>query len=195
MLQFQGNVEDGERYAWVPGAACQDDADDGHQQDDVGAAFEADRRFGSRIAPAVTFLAVPVAVESVEQREQDDDAEQHLAEQMLGRPEEAHTFQEAQEQRWIAEWRQGTADVRHQKDEEHEDMDLVSPVVVGADDRPDQQHRRAGGTHPAGQHGADREQGRVHRRRTVEVAADMDAARDDEQGSKQHDEGDVVQQC
>ncbi|MBN8749622.1 MAG: sodium:proton antiporter, partial [Variovorax sp.] len=147
------------------------------------------------IAPAVTFLAVPVAVESVEQREQDDDAEQHLAEQMLGRPEEAHTFQEAQEQRWIAEWRQGTADVRHQKDEEHEDMDLVSPVVVGADDRPDQQHRRAGGTHPAGQYGADREQGRVHRRRTVEVAADMDAARDDEQGSKQHDEGDVVQQC
>ena len=61
-------------------------------------------------------------------------------------------LQEAEEQRRIAERRQRAADVRHQEDEEHEDMDLVPPVVIGADHRADQQHRGAGRAHPARQH-------------------------------------------
>ena len=70
----------------------------------------------------------------------------------------------------------------------------MPPVVVGPQQRPDQQHRGAGSAHPAGKHGADRQQRRIHRRRTMQVALDVDATGDGEERQQQDDERDVVEQ-
>ena len=76
---------------------------------------------------------------------------------LLRGPEEVHALEEAEEQRRIAQRRERAADVRHDEDEEHDHVRLVAAVVVGADQRADQQHRGAGGAHQARQHRADRQ--------------------------------------
>ncbi len=55
--------------------------------------------------------------------------------------------------------------LRHQEDEEDEDVDVVPAVGVGADHRPDQQHRGAGRADEARDHRAEGEQRRVGGRR------------------------------
>ena len=81
----------------------------------------------------------------------------------------------------VAERRQRAADIGDEEDEEHHDMGIVSPAVIGADQRPDQDHRGAGGADDAGHDRADREQDRVGEDAVVQVAFDINAASDGEQ--------------
>ncbi|MNV63943.1 hypothetical protein D3C71_1565650 [compost metagenome] len=72
-------------------------------------------------------------------------------------------------------------------------MGLVAAVVVGAQQRADQQHRGAGGAGEAGQHGAGGQHAAIEQRRAVQVAVDVDAAGDGEQRHQQDDERHVLQ--
>ena len=139
--------------------------------------------------------AIEPAVEGEEQREQDRHRESRLGQQMRRGPEEIHPAQEAEEERRVAQRRQRAADVRDQEDEEHHDMDVVAPVVVGAQHRADHDDRGAGRADEARHQRADRQQGGVRRGRAVQVAHDQDAAGDREQREEQDDERDVFEQC
>src|SRR5690606_35274673 len=99
--------------------------------------------------------AVEPGVEKEEDREQDRGDEQHRREQMNGRPEEADAFEEAEEQRRVAERRERSADVGDKENEKDDDVGVKAAVVVGADDRADQQHGRARGSGEAGGERAD----------------------------------------
>ncbi|MNR01208.1 hypothetical protein D3C85_1170060 [compost metagenome] len=70
----------------------------------------------------------------------------------------------------------------------------MAAVVVGAQQRPDQQHRRAGGAHQAGQHGPEREDAGVQPGRAVQVATQADTAGHHVERPQQHDERDVFAQ-
>ena len=71
---------------------------------------------------------------------------------------------------------------------------LKRPVVVGADQRPDQDHRGAGGADEAREDRADREQAGIDQRRAMDVAGDQDAAGDREERKQQDDEGNIFEQ-
>ena len=66
-------------------------------------------------------------------------------------PEELNALEEAEEQRGIAQGSQGAADVGNQEDEEDNGVDFVLAVRVCTEQGADEQHGRAGGTHPTGQ--------------------------------------------
>ena len=72
-------------------------------------------------------------------------------------------------------------------------MDLEAALLVGMQDRPDEEHGRARRPHQRRQNGARAQKQGVDGRRGLDVAAQMDAARDGEQGAQQDDEGDVVE--
>ncbi len=91
------------------------------------------------------FAVMQVKIDHHEHHQHDAADEQRLLPEMFCGPEELDALQEADEQRRIAERRQRAADIGDQKDKEHHDMRVVSPVVVGPDQRPDQDHRRARG--------------------------------------------------
>ena len=90
-------------------------------------------------------VAVVPDIDHDEDREHHAGDERRLEPQMLQRPEEIDPVQEADEQRRVAERGQRAADIGDQKDEEHDDVDVVEPVRVRADERTDQDHGRAGG--------------------------------------------------
>ena len=133
----------------LPDAAQQHEEHDAAQQPEIDGAVEADaaacRASGRRAARLPcgstsgrahrTAPAATPTMNSVSGR------------MLLRRPEEIDALQEAQEQRRIAQRRERAAGVRHDEDEEHDHVRLVHAVVVGADQRPDQQHRGAGRAH------------------------------------------------
>ena len=60
-----------------------------------------------------------------------DGTQEHgFTEQVDRRPEEGHALEEAEEQRRVAEGRQGAADVGDQEDEENDGMHAVLAVLV-----------------------------------------------------------------
>jgi len=71
-------------------------------------------------------------------------------------------------------------------------MGDVPARIIGPDQRPDHQHRRAGGPHEAREHRADRHQAHVQPRTAVQVAAHVDAARRGEQRGQQDHERQVL---
>ena len=73
-------------------------------------------------------------------------------------------------------------------------MRVAFAVVVGANNRPDQYHRRARCADDAGEARAEQEQGAIGQRGAVEVAADDDAAGGGEEGEQEQDEGDVFEE-
>ena len=97
-----------------------------------------------------------------------------------------------EEERWVAQRRQASADVAHQEDEE--DRDVRDPLAfgVGLQHRPNEEHRRSGGADEIGQHGADGKKGSVRGRRGAQIAPDEDSARNHEEAAEQGDERDVV---
>lgn len=115
-------------------------------------------------------------------------------EQVRRRPEEVHAAQEPQEQRRISQRGERAADVGHQKDEEDDDVRVVPPVVIGAEDRPDHDHRGAGRADDARNQGAQSEQQRIQNRGAVKIAAHHDSAGHGEQSEEQQNEGDVFEQ-
>ena len=98
---------------------------------------------------------------------------------------------EAEEQRRVAEGGQGAADVGDKENEEDDDVHTVLAVLIGPEQGPDEQHGRAGGSHPAGEDGPEGEQPGVHHRRAHELTFEADATRDCEQCEQQDDERDV----
>ena len=94
-------------------------------------------------------------------------------------PEEVDVVQKADKQRRIAERRERSADVGDQEDEEHDDVDVVQPRRVGADERADQDHRRAGRADHARDESAEREDRAIDKRRAAQIAGHQDAARHD----------------
>ena len=70
-------------------------------------------------------------------------------------------------------------------------MHTVLAVLIGPEQGPDEQHGRAGGSHPAGEDGPEGEQPGVHHRRAHELTFEADATRDCEQCEQQNDERDV----
>lgn len=98
-------------------------------------------------------------------------------------------------QRRVAKRRQRAADVGDEKNEKHHDMGIVSAVVIGADQRTDQDHRSTGGANDAGHHRADREQHGVGEDAVVQVAFEIDTAGGHEQCKQQQDERHVFKEC
>ena len=170
-----------EHDAGLPQPAHQHQADDGQQQHEVHLAFDADApRIRRRILSDRQFLfpiQIVVTIDYVEQRQQQHPHEDRLGQDVAHGPEEVHALQKTKEQRWIAERRQRAACVCHEEDEEHDDMRHMPAIVVGTQQRPDQQHRRAGGAHDAGQQRAQRENAGVQLWRAMQVAAHADTTR------------------
>ncbi len=110
---------------------------------------------------------------------------------MLRGPEEIDPAQEANEQWRIAERRQRAADIGDQENEEDDDMGIAGAFGIGADQRPDQDHRRAGGADDAGDYRAEGENGEIGARRTAQGAGDKNAAGDDIECEQQDDEAHI----
>ena len=75
-------------------------------------------------------------------------------------------------------------------------MGFVNPVVVGANQGANHQHRCTGRSHDARQQGANAQQADIERRTAVQVAANEDAAGDRVERRQQNDERNIFsQQC
>ncbi|MDT4849553.1 hypothetical protein FQZ97_836770 [compost metagenome] len=126
--------------------------------------MDAQWRIGRRIVAELRLAPVQVAVQEEEQREQRHCQKPHRQGHVTQGPEEIHALEEAEEQRRIAKRRQAATDIGHQEDEEHHDVDVVPAVVVGPQQRADQQHGGARGAHQRRQQRAQGQQAGVQRR-------------------------------
>ena len=151
---------------------------------------------GLRLLPLTSAdFAIPgETIDHIEQRQQDAAYEQHRQQHGFQRPEKVDALEEAEKQRRVSERRERAADVGDQEDEEHEDVDVVAAVLVRPDDRSNQHHGGAGRAEKACRQGAEGEHRRVRGRRADEIAADADAAGNNEQREQQDDEGQIVEQ-
>ena len=107
------------------------------------------------------------AVEDVEHGEQHGSANQHGRQHVLHRPQEIHAFEEAEEERRVAQRGEAAADIGHEEDEENHHVHAVLAIVVGFEDGADHQHGGAGGAHYGSQERADGQQRGVHARAAV----------------------------
>ena len=123
-----------------------------------------DARSAARfVGRSVRLAAVEPEIDRQEHRQHEERDDHGLQPEMPRGPEEIDAVQEADEQRRIAERRQRAADIGDENDEEHHDVHFVEARVVGAEQRPDQDHGRAGGADEARDQRADREQCGVDR--------------------------------
>ena len=106
-------------------------------------------------------------------------------------PEEIDAAQEADEQRRIAERGERAADIGDQDDEEHDDVHVVEPRRIGAQQRADQDHGRAGGADDARDQRAEGEDRGVDERRAAQIAGHQNAAGDHVEREQQHDEAQI----
>ncbi len=137
------------------------------------------------------FFAVIVGVNDIINRQHHSSAKYKRPEQFQ-RPKERDSVQETKKQRRIAQRRQRTADIADQENEKDDGMRFGFTKLIGPDDRPDQKHRGAGGTDPAGQQCSDQDHSDIKYGRSLEGAADDYAAGNDKQTAKQNDKRDIV---
>ena len=129
-----------------------------------------------------------------QKHEQHDAAdEQRFLPQMFRRPEEIDASQKSDEQRRVTEWRQRAADIRDQKNKEHHHMRAVSAIVIGADQRPDLNHRRARCADDACHQASDAKQHRIGQHAVVKVAFEIDTTGNRKQCEQQKDERHVFE--
>ena len=162
------------RHAGLPGRRHQDRGDDAGQQRDVDAGrvcASCRSGVGSLIFGAPCSRRCRMTSSTKKTASTMPPTNSVSRQRLRGRPEEIDAAQEADEQRRIAERRQRAADIGDQEDEEDDDMGVERPVVVGADDRPDHDHRGAGRADDRGKQRADQQQPGIDRRRAVDVAA------------------------
>ena len=191
-----------------------DHADDGQEHEDICEAAHAERRrrvFLStptqsrgrgtrRRSCSVVRAPLPRQGEPVERDEDRQQGSVHNGPggKELERPPEGDARQISQKQRRIAQRRQQPAAIGD--DEDHEDGNVrdLAAMRIGAQQRPDQDHRGAGRADEVGQHGSDRQDSRVDERRPPRRAFDNDAAahskQRDQQGHQRDILGDVLQQ-
>ena len=183
--------------AGLPEPAHQHQRNHCAQQPEIDGTIKAEASgIGGGVYPHHAFLAVGPGVHGVKQRQQAADHEQGFGPDVLQGPEKTDPFEEAEEERRVAQRGQRATDVGHNKNEEHKHMGAVLTVVVGADQGAQQQHRRTCGAHHAGQHSPYGQDGSIEPRAAVQIAPDVNTPGHGEQGRQQHDEGDVFgHQC
>ena len=103
-------------------------------------------------------------------------------------------MQETDEQRRIAERRERAADIGNQKDEKDDHMDVAEPRGIGAQERADQDHGRAGSADHAGDQGAEGEHCRVDERRAAQLSRQQNAAGNHVERKQEHDEAQILTQ-
>ena len=108
------------------------------------------------------------------------------------RPRERHPVQVSEQQRRVADGSQQPTAVRDEEDEEDHDVRLPPPALVGAQQRPDQQHRGPRRPQEIGEDGAQAEHAGIHERRARERPPDVDAPGDHEQRGDDDDERGVL---
>ena len=181
-----------EMHGRFPQATHKHQADDHAQQQHIGPALHADGfGVGRGIVRQHALLAVEPAVEQEKERQQQGHGQGHVGPEVGEGPAEFHPLQKAQKQWWITQRREHTTDVGHQEDEEDDDVGLVLAVVVGTDQRADEQHGGPGGTHEAGQDGAEQQHARIQDGAAVQVAADVNAPGTGIEGREQQNERNV----
>ena len=181
-----------EMHGRFPQATHQHQADDHAQQQHIGPALHADGfGVGRGIVRQHTLLAVEPAVEQEEERQQQGHGHGHVDPEVPEGPAELHPLQKAEKQRRITQRREHAANVGHQKDEENDDVGLVLAIVVGTDQRADEQHGGPGGTHKAGQEGAQQQHAGVENGAAVQIAADVNAPGTGIECREQQNERDV----
>ena len=183
--------------AGLPDTAQQHRTDNGTDQQDIDLAFDAElHAFLALIRRwhRMRFALHHDHVEDEEDDQQQTGYQQHRQEQMGSRPEEMYALQKAEEQRWITERGQGTADIRDQEDKENKDMRLALAPFIGPDHRPDQQHCRTGRSHPAGDHRADQQHGGIDQRCAPKRTNHPHSTRDGIERAEQDDERHIFEQ-
>ncbi len=145
-------------------------------------------RLGGRRRLAAEAPAVDGEKDSEHQQRNDH----RLQPEVLRGPEKSDAAQKADEQRRIAKRRQRAANVGDQEDEKDHDVRIVLAGGVGADQRPDQNHRGAGGADDAGDCRSECEDAGIGARRAAEIARDQDTAGDDVEREQQDDEAQIL---
>ncbi len=128
------------------------------------------------------FLPVQETINNEIADQQNAGRHHHGQEHMHRRPEEGDPFQETQKQRRVPQGRQRSTDIGNQKDKENNSMDLVFAVFICPDQRADQQHRRPGCPHDAGDECANQQDPHIHNRGPLQVPFYPNATRNGKQG-------------
>ena len=194
VLQLDLGTQDIERDAGLPYAGDQHRQQDQRpEHHEIDPTFDAQGRIrcGVHLELLVSAPEVP-AVDDEKDSQQHQRRQQHRREHRLRGPEKIDALQESEEKRRIAQRRQRPTDVGNQEDEENHHVRLVLAGVVGTEQRPNQQHRRTGGSHHAGQRCAAGQQAGIEQWRAVQVALDVDATGGGKQRSQQDHERDVL---
>ena len=122
--------------------------------------------------------------------EQQSAADDPLPEK-IKRPQEWNAIEVAQEQRGIADRKQGSANVAHKEDEEDDGVNDALAFGIRLEQGTDEQHAGPGGADEAGEERPGGEKAGIGDRMSGQVTAQADAAADDVQAEQQHDERDV----
>src|SRR5262249_32378599 len=123
----------------------------------------------------------------------EDDAhrEDPRAEKAQGVPK-VHASKIAKEERWIPQWRQATAYVRDEKDEEDDRVNLLLPLGVGSKQGSNQEHACAGRPDEARQNRARPKERAIHGGRRRNVSTEENAPRDRVEAEEKDDEWHVI---
>ena len=105
------------------------------------------------------------------------------------RPEKGHALQVTEKQRRVADREQAATAVADQKDEEDRRVDHLPPLPVGLQQRPNQQHRRAGGADETRRQRTEPDEGRIDGGRGFQIPLDPHATGDRVDGEEQENEG------
>ncbi|OQC73428.1 MAG: hypothetical protein BWX45_00479 [Deltaproteobacteria bacterium ADurb.Bin002] len=101
-------------------------------------------------------------------------------------------MQKPQKQGRIPQRRQGAADITDQKDKKYNGMNLIHPPGVRSQDRPDEQHGRAGRADDRRQKRSDDQNHDIDGGGSLQRALDIDAACNREQRPQKQNKGDIV---
>ena len=178
-------------------ADAEDGADDAGNEQEIDAAADAEVGWRLDLADRGDEAILPVVpdIEHDEDREHETGNECRFEPEMPGRPEEVDAVQETDEQRRIAERRECAADIGDEEDEEHDDVDVVKARGIGARERADQDHGRAGSTDHAGDQGAEGEDRAVDEWRAAQVSRHQDAAGHHVEREQHHDEAQIFRRA
>ena len=140
------------------------------------------------------FSAKAPSINYAEDRKQQAADDGRLPPKVPGCPEEVDTVEEADKQRRVAKRTEGAADIGDQNDEKDHHMRIVWPRNIRADQRPNQDHRRACGADDARHHRAEPEDDSVVPGRAPDVTADENAARHGIKREQKNDEAEILRQ-
>ena len=129
--------------------------------------------------------------------EQVEDDEQRAIHQQPGEPEregpsEGNALEEAEVERRVAERGEQTSAVGDDEDEEDDDVGAGDPLLVGAEQRPNEDHRGPGRADHVGKQRADGEHRGVGERCAGQAASHIDAAAQQVEAQNERDEGEVL---